>query len=305
MGRGEDSADPVGSTNKLRHAWQYVFYPQLKYQGTNGLSFLALPNGEGHVLCLDISTYSIGLPAMFKKGNLSARLHRANGQVDEIDKKYGVPLEHAIGYSSGSSLDGGMTYSAIALFPWGTNNLAESWFEVHIGKECYWIELPYGFDQNPQDISITNIAGGPPKFDSAMKSLGEHDHVIRWETVQYRLGWIQNHWSLSLMQSNSTHGASEVILYREDNKPWDLFSPRTAMRIVHADGTTTAARCIELRQPEDFMRRNDTFVFGAWDDPTRSWDQLEISVDDKSYRIAIPSSMYKYRHGHASNETTH
>ena len=297
--QAEDIAPTTNTTPELHHQWEYITYPRTNYEGTNVLSFTVTPNAEGHVLSLAISTYSVNSPAMLKQGNVSARLHRANGQVVDIEKKYQSTFEHAMGVSGGMSLDGGMDFSVMAFFPWGTNVLAESWFEVHIGNERYWVELPYGFDQNPQDISLTNIPGGSPKFDPAMKSLGEHDHVIRWQMVHYRLGWIQNHWFLSLIQSNSVHGESEVVLYREDNKRWDLFSPRTAVRILHADGTTIAGRCTDLRQPEDYMRRNDTFVLGAADDSTRSWDQIEISVDDKSYRTAIPSSMYKSRHGHA------
>jgi hypothetical protein len=305
VSHGENTASATESTNRLRHDWQYIDYPQLKYEGTNFLSFSVAPYAEGRALRLNVETYSVGSPPMLKTGNISARLHRADGQVAGIEEKYRFLFEHPLGVSGGSSPDGGMNYSVAAMFPPGTNILAESWFEIRIGTECYWVELPYGFDQNPQDISLTTIAGGPPKFDPAMKSLSDHDHVVRWQTVQYDLGEIQNHWRLSLIQSNVFHGESEAVLYREDGKPWDLFSPRTALRILHSDGTISTGRCVQIRLPEDSMRRNDTFMLGGADDVTRSWDQIEIVVDDKSYRTVIPSSLYKYRHGHALDNTIH
>src|SRR5690348_700067 len=115
------------SPNKLVHAWEYIYYPSLKYEGTNFLIFLVSPN-QGRNLRLDIITHSVNPPAMLKKGNVSVHLHRANGEVLDIEEKYRGFFEHALGVSTGMSLDGGMDFSIMALFPWGTNALEESWF---------------------------------------------------------------------------------------------------------------------------------------------------------------------------------
>ena len=50
----------------------------------------------------------------------------------------------------------------------------------------------------------------------AMKSLTEHDHVLRWQIVHYDLGGIQKGWRLLLIQSNPFDAESEVVLYRND-----------------------------------------------------------------------------------------
>src|SRR6185312_14157746 len=138
--QAEDIASATNKTAPVQHQWEYITYPQTNYEGTNVLSFVVTPNAEGHVLSLAITTYSINSPAMLRKGNVSARLHRANGQVVDIEENYRSTFDHAMGVSGGSSIDGGMDFSVMAFFPWGTNVLAESWFEVHIGNERYWVE---------------------------------------------------------------------------------------------------------------------------------------------------------------------
>jgi hypothetical protein len=103
ISRGEDATLRTGGTNTFHHGWEYIYYPQTNYEGTNLLYFLVNPNAEGHALGLNIMTYSVKSPSMLKKGNVSAQLHRANGQVVDIDQKFRGSFEHALGYSSGSS----------------------------------------------------------------------------------------------------------------------------------------------------------------------------------------------------------
>jgi hypothetical protein len=193
-------------------------------------------------------------------------------------------------------------------FPWASNALEECWVQVSFASERFWLEVPYGFCRNPKDTLPSAVAGGEPKLAAAMKKLNAHDHVIRWKSVEYDLGEIQNHWRLSLIQSNPLHPISEVVLYRdEDYKLWDLHTPRTSLRLLEADGRVTDARCISVSLHDDpktdtfdRYRRSDTYhVISYGDDERRSLGQIEITVDDRRYRVVMPSSLFMSLHGHA------
>jgi hypothetical protein len=141
-----------------------------------------------------------------------------------------------------------------------------------------------------------------------MIHLSDHDYVLRWQNVHYDVGAIQNGWRLELIQSNPGDGESEIVLYRNDGAVgksmflWDLHTPRTSLRVLDADGDEVASGfCMGLRLHDDGMRRSDTYHIGRNGfDNGRSWGQIEIHVDDKCYRVVVPSSLYKYAHGHAS-----
>ena len=128
---------------------------------------------------------------------------------------------------------------------------------------------------------------------------------MRWQTVHYNLGVIQNGWRLSLIQSNSVDAESEVVLYREDVKigtstSWETNSPATALRVLDAGETTIGSHCIDVHIQNGGMERCNTYDIARNGDGQRCSGQIEISVDDKSYRVVVPSSLYKYTHGHAS-----
>jgi hypothetical protein len=167
-----------------------------------------------------------------------------------------------------------------------------------MGTERYWVEIPYGFDRNPADPLPPSFPGGPPKFVPAMKSLTEHDHVMRWQTVHYDLGQTQDGGELSLIQSNPFDAVSDVDIYNYP-KGQNVYSPHTDVRLLNADGTVIKGQCVNLHLDDSRLRRTDTFEFGRHGDDMRCWGQIEISVDDKSYRVVVPSSLYKYIHGHA------
>jgi hypothetical protein len=138
-----------------------------------------------------------------------------------------------------------------------------------------------------------------------MKALTDHDHVMRWQTVHYDLGVIQNGWRLSLIQSNSVDAESEVVLYREDVKigtatSWETNSPATALSVLDASGKIIVSHCTDVHIQDGGMERSNKYVIARNGDDQRCWGQIEIIVDDKSYRVVVPSSLYKYAHGHAS-----
>ena len=301
------SEPPTNSQpQKLFHNWEYITFPWILPDGKGCPTFLAgcgeHPGENSQGFKLQIMGIT---PGFINTNHITARLYRANGEIVEPTEE-GKELLNAPAYISTASIPGEepapqvMTY-----FPWGTNALEECWIEVSMGTERYWVEIPYGFDRNPADPPPSSFPGGPPKFVSAMKSLTDHDHVMRWQTVHYDLGVIQNGWRLSLIQSNSVEAESEVVLYREDVKigtatSWETNSPATALRVLDASGTIIGSHCTDVHIQDGGMERSNKYVIARNGDDQRCWGQIEISVDNKSYRVVVPSSLYKYAHGHAS-----
>lgn len=287
--------------------WEYINYPFPKPQEEwNGGPIFSVTSSEQYGqesrgLRLDIMNIVQGF-RFIKTNGVTARLYRANGEIVEPTPEGKKFLNAPISVNTASFPGMELAPQVMTYFPWGANTLEESWIEVSIGPEGYWLEIPYGFDRNPADPLPPPIPDGPPRFASAMKSLTEHDHVLRWQNVHYDLGEIQNGWRLSLIQSNPFDAESEVELYKETGvgkASWDLFSPRTAVRILEADGTVINGRCINIHLNDDNMRRTDTFKSGRNGNDQRCWGKIEISVDDKGYRVVAPSSLFKYVHGHA------
>jgi hypothetical protein len=291
------------------HHWEYVQYPWdlpncptfvigWSYGGTMRSDEMA------RGLRMGISNIKQGF-AFFKTNSITARLYRADGEFVEPTewgkKLLNAPMSLSTFSSPGMKLDPQvMTY-----FPWGPNVLRESWVEVTMGPERYWVEIPYGFDRNPAEPLPSSNTNGPPRFIPAMKSLTEHDHVVRWETVHYDLGVIQNGWRLSLIQSNAVDAESEVVLYREDVKigtatSWETNSPATTLRVLDANGTIIGSHYTDVHIHDGGMERSNIYDIARNQGDQRCWGQIEICVDDKTYRVVVPSSLYKHTHGHAS-----
>ena len=57
------------------------------------------------------------------------------------------------------------------------------------------------------------------------------------------------------------------------------------------------ARCMGVRITDDGMRRYDTFKCFTRSEPDqRCWGTLTAEIDDKSYSVVVPSSLYKFGH---------
>jgi hypothetical protein len=233
----------------------------------------------------------------FKTNAIAARLYRANGEIVEPTAEGSKFLKEPGAASTASFPGEELVPQVMTYFPWGTNALEECWIEVSIGPERYWLEIPYGFDRNPADQLPPSIHAGRPKLVAAMKSLTEHNHVVRWQNVEYDFART-NHLDLSIKQANPFDAESEVVLY-SDVLAWRLDSPKTTVRILDADGTVINGVCVNLHLNDDHWRRTDTFNFGRLGDDLRCCGQIEIRIDDKTYQVTVPSSLYKYVHGHA------
>jgi hypothetical protein len=303
------SETPANSqSQKLVHNWEYITFPWTLPDGKSCPSFL-VGSGEQYNqvsrgLRLDIMNIVQGF-GFFKTNAIAVRLFRANGEIVEPTAEGKELLNAPISVGTFSYPGMEPNPQVLTYFPWSINALEESWIEVSMGTERYWVEIPYGFDRNPADPLPPSIPGGPPKFVPAMKSLTDHDHVMRCQTVHYDLGVIQNGWRLSLIQSNSVDAESEVVLYREDVKigtatSWETNSPATALSVLDASGTIIGSHCTDVHIQDGGMERSNKYVIARNGDDQRCLGQIKISVDNKSYWVVVPSSLYKYTHGHAS-----
>lgn len=286
----------------LTNVWMYINFPFPKPEEEwNGSPVFLVSSGKqwdqiSRGLRLDILNITQGFQ-FFKTNAVTATLHRANGEVVEPiaegKKMLRFPSFAGSSYPGEEMMPQVMTY-----FPWGSNTLAECWIEVSIPPKRYWLEIPYGFDRNPADPLPPAMPGGPARFSAAMKSLTEHDHVVRWENVHYDLGRTHDGGELALIQSNPFDAEGKVAFYT-DHGPRTVYTPRTSLRVLDADGTVIEGRCVDLHLNDGPYRRADTFDFGRHGDDSRSWGQIEITIDEEGFQVKVPSSLYKYTHGRA------
>ena len=140
--------------------------------------------GDKNGFRLDI----LDLPTdLYKTKSITAWLHRTNGEIVEPDEDGKKMLKNPVSVNGGAP-------KATTYFRWNPNEPEECWIEVSIGTERYWLEIPYGFDRDPNKPFPPPIADVSPKIPAAMKTLTVHDHVLRWENVQYDFGGIQDNW---------------------------------------------------------------------------------------------------------------
>jgi hypothetical protein len=298
------AAEPATNSQPREVTWRYINYRFPKpFEQWDGSPSFSVTSGEqwGQVsrgLRVDIMNIKEGF-AFLKTNPVVACLYRPNGDIVQPTKEGKTILNAPISVSTASFAGEEPNPQVMTYFPWGTNTLEESWIEVSVGPERYWLEIPYGLDRNPAEPPPATIPGGPPRFVSAMNSLTEHDHVVRWENVHYPIGRTPDGRELTLIQSNPFDATSDVDLYR-DSKNQDLYSPQTGVRLVRPDGSVSEGKCVNLHLDDNHLRRTDTFdLFDRGADDLRCWEQIEIKIADETYRVGVPSSLCKYVHGHA------
>jgi hypothetical protein len=302
--RAEQAKAAVAELGEMRHKWEYINYPHVRVDDGKLIVWPMLYPAQSELeLRLMAGTdkpdppHDFSSPEILETNSVSARLVYVNGKIVAGN----TPFPCALGTRGG----GYTTWHLHYRFPWGSNVLEEAWVELKIGKEQFWLEVPYGFTRNPNDPLVGSSTTNSPMQPVVMNLSNTNEHVLCWTNVHYDLGPIQNGWRLSLIQSNPFDGESEVELYRDDSEVgksiflWDLHSPRTALRIISADGERVSGHCREIRLHDDGIRRSDKFFLGRTDKDNRCWGVCEIDVDGKTTRCALPSSLFKYVHGHA------
>jgi hypothetical protein len=292
--------------------WERIAYPLLPIPGAEkGQMRVMIGSGgrlgeESHLRfdLLWVGSQDSHLPTPISEpSNIAVKLHTGDGKV-------ALPQSKPRWIGAGGSL--GMTWGLTFTFPWSRNALDEAWIELDVASQVYWIELPYGFARNPADPEPSNPKQSWPKFPPAMNNLADKDILVPWLYVDYDLGEIQNHWRVSLQLSNPFDAHAEIILYRDDSQVgksmylWNLETPVTAMKIEWP-GSSIMGFKTSVHLHEDGMRRSDIYKFNrdSSSDMERDWGTVEVKVDDKSYSLRVPSSLFKYVHGITDNGNKH
>jgi hypothetical protein len=295
------------ASSMARHRWMVISFKNTEDKFHPEFSLRPDDKGKGLAFYVDF-TPSVAV----KDHGVTARLFREGGEVVESvggDLSDPQPEDQTMSPSvPGKNMKStDQALSAQSSFPWGKNILEGAWIRVSIAQENYWLEVPYGFDRDPKDPLPPAIPGKAPKPLAAFAKFSSHDHLVPWTTVSYDLGTIQNGWQLTFDQSNDGDGKTEVVLYRDDSAIgksmylWNLHSPATRVQAIDSDGTVIDSIGINIHLDEDGFRREDSFNMNRYGfDDMRCWGKIEVTVGAKSYRTVIPSSLYKFMHGHAS-----
>jgi hypothetical protein len=286
--------------------WQSITYPSLEIPGVAERMTVRVSSGgrsgEPVHLRLDLlwsstSPSQSAMPgALANAGAIGLALHTADGKV-ALSSPDG--LQEWVGIGGGGST----TWSLMRIVPWARNALDEAWFELRVANRKYWLELPYGFARNPADPETPDPSRGPPEFPPAMRALADADVLVPWQQVEYDLGGIQNRWRLGLKIANPFDARAEVILYRDDSRVgqsrylWKLDTPRTGLSLERQGEPSIAGLQIGARLHDDGMRRSDDYSLGRNSSDGRGWATATIRVDDASYAVRVPSSLFKYVHG--------
>lgn len=304
-------------TAAVSHVWRGISYPPLPIPGAeHDRMHVSVSSGgplgevgstaEPSHLRFDLQWSGVRsqMPkAIADAATIRLRLHTGDGKVFAPDRS-----ATWIGVRGGGG-DDGAEYFLTSTFPWCRNSLDEAWFEFHAGSEVYWVELPYGFARNPSDPERPEPTRGPPQFPPAMTTLGDHDVLVPWLHVDYDLGRIENGWRLSIELGNPFDAHAETILSRDDSRMGSsgllgkIDSPNTGMEIQPPGGPKLVGREIEMgiRPDGGGIRRRDVYDFDRFidDSPSdrRTWGIATIHVEDMSYSISIPSSLFMYVHG--------
>lgn len=282
-----------------RHSWQRIEYnivpsPQL---GIDGF-LLAIDTGgydDRTVPRLSISFPSrvdTPLPKPIADPNsFTVRLHLFDGRV-------ALPSDSHLGRRSyslvGSSL--GATFSVSYEFSWMGHVMEESWIELGVSGQTYWIGLPPGFLLDPAEVLSADGNGGGRLASPVARARGKNETDVNWKRVCYELGRIQNGWHLSLYVSNSGETNAEVVLYR-DRARWSADDPKVELQIRTSQGELVPGRHAGTRVHEDRMRRSDDFHVSVPLERGREWGVLGIIVDSKVYEQSVPLGLLSGSHG--------
>lgn len=291
------SADPPPP--KPGACWTYIYYPSVETPLAPGeecsiaVRSNAMSGAEDQKPILDVAVTWSGrdskpVPeAVTKLERMSVRMHLPNGKVIEPRDPFEM-----MGILSGA---GGHSASRIGQFPWGENALEEAWFELKIDGRTYWIEVPYGFTRDPlAPLPPAEPKAGPAKIAPAMAKLGAEDRVVPWSKIDWDFGLIQKGWHLLADARNDAEQTWFATLYRE-NGAWDVNETKTWPRIVDEDGAKVEATYVGSRVP-DIFRLTHEFTFATYPKDGRSWGTLIVTVDDKPWKVPIPSSLFKDGH---------
>jgi hypothetical protein len=250
--------------------WSRLDYSADSWMGGNSLFVQVTPGGhsafEKPVDGLGVQLqWGIGKGdfELFKR--LKMRLHYPDGRVVEPEREFGP-----YGVS-------GYAYRHF-LFPYDDNSLTEAWFELQIDDRTFWFDVPYGFTRNPEaPMPPSDPDGKPQGFVPAMSRMKKEDDIIRWSSVLYQFGSIQNGWDLAVSIRHGGMGG-RVNLRRKEGR-WAIHTPVTALKVEMENGESIVGEQIasQLEAPDN---REDEFKFDFKPLSGRAWGKLVVTVDN-------------------------
>jgi hypothetical protein len=303
------AADAQEPAAPARHTWTEIRYPDLTQPWSHGrqVGVMLAPDADAGRLAVHLFlSFEDSRPeddalfaAMFEDPKVEVHLHQPQGAI--ASPAGGQPVcrggVHRMGCTS---------VTLTCDFAWLADPLAEAWIEIRGDRSTAWLEVPYGFTVNGASLD-TNARpdGGPPQRAEQCKGFLDGHQVVPWTSVTYEVGQLDDGSRLSLRQSNPGDGRSEVVLYRDPAgvgqfaDRWDLHEPRTKVHLRVSATETVGARAIEVRLHDDTLRRSDVHALHRVTGRQRSWAELVVAVEDQERRVWLPSSMFRFVHGHA------
>lgn len=308
------AVEAQGSTAPVRHSWTEIWYPNLTRPWSHGreVGVLLTPDAGAGSLAVNLflgfeddrPEDAALLTAIFEDPKVEVHLHRTPGAI--VSPVDGQPVCRGAIHRMGCS-----SVTLTCHFAWLTDPLVEAWIEIRGDRSSAWLEVPYGFisDCASLDTSARSEAG-PPQPAAQCDGFRPDHQVVPWTSVTYDVGQLDDGSRLTLRQSNPSDGRSEVVLYRDlagvgqFADRWDLHEPRTQVRLRLDARENVKARAIEIRLHDDGLRRSDVHALGRVTGRQRSWAELVVTVADAERRVWLPSSMFRFLHGHAPSAGT-
>jgi len=267
---------PAASEEAPRRAeWERIDYPTVELPSLpdNELALQLRPSSDEvwPGLFFQVSLDGPDAVPRGKHLQMQARLHYPDGRAVEARQSF------SIGVSSGAT-----RWIRFYVFPWSGNTLTEAWLELRVDKRTYWYEIPYGFTRNPADPLPPSDPKAPPAdYVPAMKAAPKDSEIVRWKTIAYDFGTIQNGWKLAAELRGLGELQCVVKLARQDG-PWSIHHPLTDVKVAMDNGGALIPD--QTGSHIEFGRRDreDEFTFDFNRLTGRGWGDLIVTVDGEA-----------------------
>ncbi len=295
----DDSNKSIDYKNK-HHIWQSISFPDVKCVFGNGIAEPSMSMddeaaADGLFFHLgfhwnDDDERKVGFCR--PDGNeISVRIHYADGTVPPPIKTNFVGELPVIVHSE-NAFSGWFTCT----FPWDKQSAQESWLELKLAESTYWLRIPRGFACNPDANPNTHphLDRDRQWFPLDLEDAGNRKNVKDWSRVCYEYGVIQNGWRMQLCLTNSKQIVSEVVLHRDDLKPWNLNTPYVGIAYGQEKKLQRLGIRTSSQLTEGFMGRVDKFICenGIEEGGSVDWTSAIVTIDNQKWEKIVSSSLF-------------
>jgi hypothetical protein len=301
--------EDIETDDTRRHRWSRIEYPSIRCPWATQFATPSLHVSDKDALQglqFRLTFYSPGFASEDAEewvspepSETTTRLHLRSGEIIQPQRNDdpGSFFDDIILFFGGAR---GAKGHLTRTFPWAENSLDEAWLELRMPGYTYWIEIPYGFVRDPSAPLCGPSDAGRPQFAGAMRELGADDKIVNWSFVEYELGRLQNGLRrLTLNQLNSIDASSDIVLGTADFSRWDPDVPRAGIELREEKGDVHGGRSMSLRSHDHGWLRSDRFQFSRNPEfnNQRDWGTMSVNVDEETFDVVLPSSVFRYRHG--------